>query len=177
MCFWRRREPTTTSAALNSEISSNKLRRLSCPILYQYSAPERSIAGQFQKIVNFCLEEIDRSVIRWNQHKGRVAKLVDASDSKSDTERYESSILSPPTARKASDVLTKRSVLNSQALPTASLITWSRTRWWLSLLAEYFPKISWNNWWPTALLLSSAFLCNKNRKRWVIRQAIYLLWI
>ncbi len=77
-----------------------------------------------------------------NQHKGRVAKLVDASDSKSDTERYESSILSPPTARKASDVLIKRSVLNSQALPTASLITLSRTRWWLSLLAEYFPKIS-----------------------------------
>jgi hypothetical protein len=68
-------------------------------------------------------------------------------------------------------------VLNSQALPTASLITLSRTRWWLSLLGEYFPKISWNNWWPTALLLSSAFLCNKNRKRWVIRQAIYLLWI
>jgi Zn-dependent protease with chaperone function len=42
---------------------SNKLRRLSCPILYQYCAPERSIAGQVQKIMNLCLHEIDRCVM------------------------------------------------------------------------------------------------------------------
>ena len=137
---------------------------------------DRSL-DKFKRLWIFAWRKAIGRLLSWKPHKGRVAKLVDASDSKSDTERYESSILSPPTARKASDVLIKRSVLNSQAAPTAFLLALSRTRWWLSLLAEYFPKFSSNNSWPTALLLSSAFWCNKNRKRWVIRQAIYLLWI
>jgi len=65
-------------------------------------------------------------------------------------------------------------VLGSPVAQSAYLITWYPPCWWLWLVAEYFPNFSWNNSWPTALLLSSAFLFNKNRKRWVIRQAIHL---
>ena len=167
------RRPHQHSTRRNAQTSSDGSVVPSCTSMARQR--DRSL-GKFKRLWIFAWTKAIGLLLWWNQ-KGRVAKLVDASDSKSDTERYESSILSPPTARKASEVLIKRSVLNSQALPTASLITLSRTRWWLSLLAEYFPKISWNNWWPTALLLSSAFLSNKKRKRWVIRQPIYLLWI
>ena len=59
MRFWRRREPTTTSAplTLGEMLKQAQTAQLSHPV--PVLRAREMMAGQVQKIMNLCLDEID----------------------------------------------------------------------------------------------------------------------